>query len=44
MYKPFAPKCPWLAKIKPCDSQVGYKIVQIIWSYLIILCQFPLFR
>ena len=25
MCKPFAPKQPWLGKIKPCDSLAGYK-------------------
>ena len=38
MSKPFAPKCPWLGKIRPCNLLAGCKLLGCLFSHL---TQFP---
>ena len=41
MCKSFVPKCPWLGKIKSCDSLAGWTLLKL-FGLVIILSQFPL--
>ena len=41
MCKSFVPKCPWLGKIKSCDSLAGWTLLKL-FGLVVILSQFPL--
>ena len=45
MCKTFAPKCPWLGKIKPCNSIAGCKLLKLpLFNYFVSVSLIPLVK